>query len=94
MESSCDGKNMIVTCGSEWSTFSQGKRNFSVGLDAADGEGLLPYFTQLTKGQQREALGVLADLMVLKYMLDEEAIDKSFYDSRTAAIASKMPKAS
>jgi hypothetical protein len=84
---------MYVTCGSEWGTYSQGKRTYSCALNDDDGETLLgEIWYKLNHVQKLRALGVLADLFVLDYMLEEGAIEPDFYKMRKASVKAKMPK--
>lgn len=84
---------MQITSGSEWGTFSQGKRDYAVTLNEDDGEMFLPeLWYKLNHSQKLVALGVLCDLWVINYMLEEGAIEKDFYGSRKAALSAKMPK--
>lgn len=78
---------MMVTCGSEWQTSVGGRRNYSISLDLDDlreikGEDV----DRLTRQEALRELNKAADLLVIGYMLKENAITKDFAEQRIREI--------
>lgn len=79
---------MQVSCGSEWSTYGGNKRSYAVSLDIDDLKELKgeEEVDRLTRKEMLKELNKAADLLVIGYMLQEDAITKDFAEQRIREI--------
>lgn len=82
---------MIVTNGAEWTTEQGNKRMHTESLDDNDGRRLKgpDIWDAMTWESRHEFLDKTADLLVLKYLYQNEAISESVFSTRVNAVKAR-----
>lgn len=76
---------MEVTSGARWST-TVGQREWLVGLNENDGAQLFPEWKSWSWGTRMQNLQKRADILVVKYMLENDAITLDYAKQRIKEI--------
>lgn len=78
---------MNVSSGASWST-TTGMRQWEIGLNDNDGEALFKNWNELGWNEKMKLLQKRADILVIKYMLEQNAITEEFAQQRIKEILS------
>ena len=76
---------MEVMSGSSWST-TTGMRQYSIALNDSDGEALNSKWSELTWNDKLKFLQRRADILVIKYMVENNAMTKEYAAQRISEI--------
>jgi hypothetical protein len=83
-------QKVLVTNGAEWTTEHGNKRMHTESLDDEDGRRLKgEAWDAMSWEQQHEFLDKTADLLVLKYLYQNEAISKDVFDTRVSQVKAR-----